>query len=211
MGILGDKNVLSVRRDGRQAVLFVESDLSQGDCLFEVGSEPLQKIDWERRFDHMQQHSGQHLITAIALKEFNLQTTSWCLGAQISNIELNSANISDETIARLEEIVNEKIRENVLMTVSYREPNDLADIRKNFDIPIDSTDLIRIVTIENIDKNPCCGTHVPSMSTLQVVKLLGVQKGKKGKSLLNFLVGNRVLKHFDGSLKREKQLTTTLK
>lgn len=212
LGTLGNRKVLDVRREGRQAVLFVENGSPEaGDSQLEVGEKPLQKIDWQRRFDHMQQHSGQHLITAVALKFFNLETTSWTLGPRISNIELNSANISDEVLTKLEEEVNEKIRENVPVVVSYRAADDLGDIRKNFDIPIDSSESVRIVSIENLDKNPCCGTHVPSMATLQVVKLLGVQKGKKGKFLLNFVVGNRALKYFDDSVKREKQLTIALK
>ncbi|KAH7642755.1 alanyl-tRNA editing protein Aarsd1-A [Dermatophagoides farinae] len=207
-GLLDDQKVINVRRDGNQAILFVEGD----HCRFDCGHQPLQKIDWNRRFDHMQQHSGQHLITAVALKYFNLLTTSWNLGAEISNIELDSTQITDETIEQLEQKVNEKILENLPITISYRDKDDLADIRQQMELPDDlNAHSLRIVSIESLDKNPCCGTHVSSLSHLQMIKLLGTQKGKKGKTLLFFLSGNRVLKHMNNILVREKLLSTSLK
>ncbi|OTF82245.1 alanyl-tRNA synthetase-like protein, partial [Euroglyphus maynei] len=208
IGLLDDQKVINVRRDGNQAILFVEGN----DCRFDCGQQPLQKIDWNRRFDHMQQHSGQHLITAVALKYFNLLTTSWNLGADISNIELDSAQISDETINQMEKIVNEKIRENLPITVSYRDKNDLSDIRQQMELPDDlNAESLRIISIESLDKNPCCGTHVSSLCHLQMIKLLGIQKGKKGKTLLFFLSGNRILKHMNNILLREKSLSSLLK
>lgn len=208
---MDDQKVINVRRDGNKAILFVES--GDDHCrLFDCGQQPLQKIDWNRRFDHMQQHSGQHLITAVALKYFNLLTTSWNLGADVSNIELDTAQISDETIQQLEQKVNEKIRENLPITVSYRDKDDLADIRQQMELPDDlNQQSLRIISIESLDKNPCCGTHVSNLCQLQIIKLLGIQKGKKGKTLLFFHSGNRVLKHMNNLLQREKSLSSLLK
>ena len=73
--------VLQVKRKGKEAVHFLTSPLK-------VGEEATGKIDWERRWDHMQQHSAQHLITAIADALFSYKTTSWWLGEQVSHIEL---------------------------------------------------------------------------------------------------------------------------
>ena len=76
--------VLQVKRKGKDAIHFVTESL-------EVGATVTQVIDWERRWDHMQQHSGQHLITAMADASFGFKTTSWWLGEFVSHIELGKA------------------------------------------------------------------------------------------------------------------------
>ena len=73
--------VLQVKRKGKDAVHFLTGPLT-------VGEEATGKIDWNRRWDHMQQHSSQHLITAIADSIFGFKTTSWWLGEYLSHIEL---------------------------------------------------------------------------------------------------------------------------
>lgn len=80
-GYLNDKKVYHVKRVADKAIHFITDSL-------EVGESVLQKIDWERRFDHMQQHSGQHLISAVLEKEFNYTTVSWWLGEEVSYVEL---------------------------------------------------------------------------------------------------------------------------
>lgn len=211
MGFLDDHNVVNVRRDGNRAILFVDSKISNGEYIFEIGQEPIQKIDWTRRFDHMQQHSGQHLITAVIFHYFNINTTSWCLGNDICNIELDSKTISNELLNEIEKLVNEKIRENLSIDISYRNPNDLSDISRHMEFPDDINGDIRIISIDTLDKNPCCGTHVKSLGDLQMIKLLNVQKGKKDKTLLFFICGNRVLNYFNNVLHREKLLSSALK
>ena len=77
-----------MKRRGKDAVHFIKENL-------EVGKEATGKIDWKRRWDHMQQHSGQHLITAIADNLFGVKTTSWWLGELVSHLELgNNLEIS---------------------------------------------------------------------------------------------------------------------
>ncbi|UXI21253.1 acireductone dioxygenase [Sarcoptes scabiei] len=212
-GKIGEKNVVvDVRRENNDAVLFLKTEESAETIDLKIGDQPMQSIDWERRFDHMQQHSGQHLITAIAMKQFNLMTTSWCLDPKISYIELDSSPISFETIDEMERVINAKIRENHSVTITFRDRNDLEDIFQRMELPdeIDQQQ-IRIISIESIDKNPCCGTHVRSLGDLQMIKLLGCQKSKKNKCLLYFLVGNRVLQHFNKVLNRERSITNLLK
>ncbi len=83
-GILNGVEVLQVRRRGDEAVHFTSQS-------FEVGAVVKGQIDWSRRFDHMQQHSGQHLISALAVTHFAFHTTSWWLGVQESFIELGKS------------------------------------------------------------------------------------------------------------------------
>ncbi len=218
VGTLDSHFVSSVRRDGEQAVLFIADECAKKDDggdvppPFKVGDKPVQKIDWTKRFDHMQQHSGQHLITAIALKLFNLETTSWYLGVDSSFIEMDAKEISEETMEVIEEKVNEKIRERVDVLVTYREPDNLADVRFRMDVPeAQRGGPVRVVEITDVDKNTCCGTHVVNLGDLQAIKLLGTAKGNKGKTQLHFVAGGRVLKYLGLTVKREKSLTALLK
>ncbi|XP_019901789.1 alanyl-tRNA editing protein Aarsd1 isoform X2 [Esox lucius] len=204
-GLIGDVPVLRVTRNGAEAVHFVGS-------VLEVGREVQLKVDWERRFDHMQQHSGQHLITALADSMFGYKTTSWELGRQRSTIELDTPSLKPAQVEALEAAVNEKIRANIPVTVQLLSLDDpaLEKVRSR-GLPDDPAGPIRIIDIEGVDANMCCGTHVSNLSHLQVIKLLGTEKGKKNKTNLIFLVGFRVLKYVERSYSIERSLVSLLK
>ncbi|XP_050351806.1 alanine--glyoxylate aminotransferase 2, mitochondrial [Nymphalis io] len=205
VGWLNDIEVLQVLRKGDQAVHFTQEPI-------EVGTNVIQKIDWSRRFDHMQQHSGQHLLSAILERDHSLPTTSWWLGADECFVELESTTIGDDTIQVVEEQCNKHIRSATPVTVKFLKAND-PDLNEAHTrgLPKDCMDTIRVICIGDIDENMCCGTHVTNLSQLQMIKLLGVEPGKKGKTNLRFLVGNRVTKTFQRMLDREKALIGLLK
>ncbi|XP_049615370.1 alanyl-tRNA editing protein Aarsd1 [Syngnathus scovelli] len=204
-GLIADIPVLRVTRQGQDAAHFVTSPL-------EVGQEVQVMVDWERRFDHMQQHSGQHLITALAETMFGYMTTSWELGRQRSTIELNTPVVQAAQIRALEEAANEKIRAHIPVNVKllYKDSPEMEKVRTR-GLPDDHTWPIRVVDIEGVDANMCCGTHVSNLSHLQVIKVLGTEKGKKNKTNLIFLVGNRVLKYAEKSYSTERSLVALLK
>ncbi|RVE59429.1 hypothetical protein OJAV_G00188410 [Oryzias javanicus] len=204
-GLIGEVPVLRVTRQGPDALHFVAAPL-------EAGQEVLLKVDWDRRFDHMQQHSGQHLITALADQMFGYKTTSWELGRQRSTIELDSPRVTPAQLQELEEAVNEKIRAHVPVNVQLLSVDDpaLEKVRSR-GLPEDHAGPVRIISIVGVDDNMCCGTHVSNLSHLQVIKLLGVEKGKKNKSNLIFLAGNRVLKYAERSYSTERSLVSLLK
>ncbi|XP_061519948.1 alanyl-tRNA editing protein Aarsd1 [Phycodurus eques] len=204
-GLIADIPVLRVTRQGQDAAHFVGSPL-------EAGQEVRVKVDWGRRFDHMQQHSGQHLISALAETIFGYMTTSWELGRQRSNIELDTPSVKAAQVQALEDAVNEKIRAHIPVNVKLLS-SDSPEVEKvrSQGLPDDHTWPIRIVDIEGVDTNMCCGTHVSNLSHLQVIKLLGTEKGKKNKTNLIFLVGNRVLKYAEKSYSTERSLVALLK
>lgn len=204
-GLIGDVPVLRVTRQGPDAIHFVCSAL-------EPGQEVQLKVDWDRRFDHMQQHSGQHLITALADTMFGYKTTSWELGRQRSTIELDTPCMKPAQLQALEEAVNEKIRAHIPVNVQLLSIDDPAVEKvRSRGLPDDHAGPIRIVDIEGVDANMCCGTHVSNLSHLQVIKLLGIEKGKKNKTNLIFLTGNRVLKYSEKSYCTERALVSLLK
>ncbi|XP_039372342.1 putative protein PTGES3L isoform X3 [Mauremys reevesii] len=204
-GLIDDIPVLRVTRQGPAAVHFVQRPL-------EPGSEVLLTVDWDRRFDHMQQHSGQHLITALADLMFGFKTTSWELGHQRTVIELDTPSVTAEQVEALEKNVNEKIRARIPVVVrEHSEDDPEIETVRSRGLPDNHTGPVRIISIEGIDDNMCCGTHVSNLSDLQVIKLLGTEKGKKNKTNLVFLAGNRVLKSVERSHSIEKALTSLLK
>ncbi|XP_029428420.1 alanyl-tRNA editing protein Aarsd1-B-like isoform X2 [Rhinatrema bivittatum] len=204
-GFLNDIPVLQVTRQGPDAVHFVQTSLNP-DSAVHV------KLDWERRFDHMQQHSGQHLITAIADLMFGFKTTSWELGRQRSAIELDMPAVTPEQVEAIEQAVNEKIRLHIpviVRVVSVDDP-EVEKVRSR-GLPDNHAGPVRIIDIQGIDANMCCGTHVLNLSHLQAIKILGTEKGKKNKTNMLFLAGNRVLKYAERSHAVEKALTSLLK
>lgn len=90
-GYLNEVKVHHVARKGDIAVHYVDNP-------FNVGENVIQKIDWYRREDHMQQHSGQHLISAIIEKKYKFKTISWWLGSDVSFIELGKSNYQVRTM-----------------------------------------------------------------------------------------------------------------
>ncbi|CAH0730032.1 unnamed protein product, partial [Brenthis ino] len=205
IGWLNNTEVIQVLRKGDEALHFTRERL-------EVGTDVVQKIDWGRRFDHMQQHSGQHLLSAILEKENNLPTTSWWLGADECFVELNSASVSEDVVKSVEKRCNDLITAAIPVNVKFCKANDPnLDEAHTRGLPKDCIDTIRVICIGDIDENMCCGTHVSNLSQLQMIKLLGTEPGKKGKTNLKFIVGDRITKTFQQMLDREKALTGLLK
>ncbi|KAK6183026.1 hypothetical protein SNE40_010580 [Patella caerulea] len=205
-GTIEDIPVLRVTRRGDKAVHFVEKPVDEG-------KEVSLTVDWQRRFDHMQQHTGQHLISALAESRFGYATTSWNLGdGNKSFIELNTPTMTDEEITELEKLCNDKIREGLTVTPKLFYDKDDPEWKKAScrGLPDDHVGPIRVLNIEGVDSNLCCGTHVSSLAHLQAIKLLGVDKGKKSKVNLLFVVGQRLLDYFGKCYAVEKGLTNVL-
>lgn len=204
-GKIDDIVVQHITREGLEALHFVDREL-------DIGKKVHVKLDWNHRFDNMQQHSGQHLITAMADNMFGFKTTSWWLGCKVSHIELDTLEISKDQMKSLEVAVNQKIREARSVTVKvYNSSTDpeLSKVRAR-DLPKDFIGPVRVVRIDDLDENMCCGTHVNNLSQLQMVKLLKAEKGKKDKINLFFIVGERVLNYLDHYYEAEKALTSVL-
>ncbi|XP_053658127.1 alanyl-tRNA editing protein Aarsd1-A [Anopheles marshallii] len=211
-GLVAGRKVTSVVRKGPTAIHFVEDDGTNGPP-FAVGEEVHQRVEWSRRFDHMQQHSGQHLITAIFDREFKYNTRSWWLGTESSYIDLDAKDVDRDQLERVESICNQLIVDCTPVQVNVYEPDDPAlksDVtRATRGLPEDVSGPLRVVTIAGVESNMCCGTHVRNLSQLQTIKLLSVEKAK-GKCLVYFLVGGRVLRKLSECYEREVQLNSLL-
>ncbi|XP_059152647.1 alanyl-tRNA editing protein Aarsd1-like [Physella acuta] len=205
-GTINDIPVLRVLRVGENAVHFIQSEIQENAKVFV-------KLDWPRRFDHMQQHTAQHLITAIIDQTFGYQTTSWSLGTDIVSIELNTHSLSSDQMVEIETKVNECIRNNIaVLTTLYKDKDD-PELTKSrcLGLPNDHVGPVRMVAIEGIDNALCCGTHASNLTHVQAIKLLETEKGKKNKVNLKFIAGQRLLQFVGQSYQRERTLTAILK
>lgn len=145
--------VLSVVRKGPEALH--EIDISNAADL-SVGDHVLQILDWERRFDHMQQHSGQHLISALFEKEYKYNTKAWWLGTDSSYIEIDGKSITEEEMKRIEQMSNSLIAQALPVNVQiYETPECAGDevTRASRGLPIDLSGPIRVINIEGVDSS----------------------------------------------------------
>ncbi|MDO6355587.1 DHHA1 domain-containing protein [Caloramator sp. CAR-1] len=181
--------------DGIEVVDLVEED----EKIYHVVKEKINKetvtcrIDFERRFDHMQNHTGQHLLSAVFLEMCNAPTNSFHLGDDYLTIDIGLENINDKIVLNVENRVNELIFKNILVKsyiVNLDEARKLP-LRK---LPPTNVD-IRIVEIEGIDYSPCCGTHVKSLGEIGMLKILKTEK-YKNMTRIYFKCGKRLLKDF---------------
>src|SRR6218665_2505103 len=209
VGYLDETPVVHVRREGDQAVLFVPKNKSdeKNDKLI-VGNCTNQVIDWDRRFDHMQQHSAQHLISAIARK-VDLETTSWNMGREVSFIEVNAPKVENHHIEYIESCAAEEIRKHVETTVELIDPDKVEGLELK-KIPDDWTGPLRIVSVVEFDRNPCCGTHVSNLAELEMIKILGTQKGKNNRTQIYFVAGRRVSSYLQKTIAHEVALKESL-
>ncbi|TLS49068.1 hydrolase [Paenibacillus antri] len=152
------------------------------------------RIDWRRRFDHMQQHSGQHLLSATCLKLYGAMTVSFHLGADSATIDVERSELSPERLAALEREANEAVFRNLAIS-SYVVSAEAAS-RLPLVKPPKVTGDVRIVEIEGIEYNACGGTHVSATGGIGLIKLLRAEK-QKGNTRITFKCGFRALEEFN--------------
>lgn len=151
------------------------------------------KLDYDRRFDHMQQHSGQHLLSAVWLELFGVDTISFHLGKDICTIDLNKEKLTADEITAVENKVAEYIFENRTVE-SYLLPYDEVPEDKVVKVK-DKPDFIRFVEIDGLDTSTCCGTHVSMLGEIGIIKIICWEKYKSNVRL-SFVCGHRTLRYF---------------
>ncbi|MCC2440275.1 alanyl-tRNA editing protein [Bacillus paranthracis] len=149
------------------------------------------KINWERRFDHMQQHAAQHILSASFWDHFNIPTIGFHLGRETVTIDLETENLHTETVEKAVQIANNIVFENhpILIKWMNLEEAKTLPLRKEPTM----TENIRVVMIENFDYNGCGGTHPKRTGEVGPIHVLGWERNK-GSIRLTFIAGWRTLK-----------------
>jgi len=150
-------------------------------------------IDWPRRFDHMQQHTGQHILSATCVERFQGNTIGFHLGSEASTIDLDLPQFAWEAAFKVEDAVNRVIWENRPVTIHTVTRDDLKDIplRK----PPQVTGDIRVIWVEGYDASACGGTHVRTTAEIGLLKITGIERYKGGVRI-TFLCGGRALRDY---------------
>jgi alanyl-tRNA synthetase len=184
-GTLSGVRVLDVWDDETGVWHLVERPVDRDDVDGEV--------DWDRRFDHMQQHTGQHLLSAAFVRLLEAPTLSFHLGADDSSIDLDVPRVSWEDAFRVEAEVNRVIWEDRPVEVHFvgRDEIGRVPLRK----PPQVTGTIRVVWVRDVDASACGGTHVPRTGAIGMLKVVRLERYKGGVRV-GFLCGGRALAHY---------------
>ncbi len=154
-------------------------------------------IDWPRRFDHMQQHTGQHLLSAAFVAGVQAQTVGFHLGTDASTIDLDYPQLTWDIAFQIEDEVNRVVWENRTVTIHTVTRDALGDIplRK----PPQVTGDIRVIWVEGYDASACGGTHVHATGEIGLIKITGIER-YKGGARVTFLCGERALRDYRRAL-----------
>ena len=158
----------------------------------EPGTQVACRIDWARRFDHMQQHSGEHIISGILCELYHCDNVGFHMGADTVTIDYN-ADITWEQALDAERRANEVIAADLAVEITYPSAEELAalDYRSKKELSGE----VRIVRFPNADCCACCGTHVLRAGQVGLVKILSCQKFRGGVRM-EIVCGGRALETF---------------
>ena len=185
-GILGGGAVTDViDRDDGTVVHVMGGMLKPGDVV--AG-----EIDWARRFDHMQQHTGQHVLSAAFDRLFGVRTESFHMGQQSSTIDL-AREVTAAEIARAEDDANRVVWEDRAVSIRFASADEAAAMGMRKESL--RTGTLRLISVEDYDLSACGGTHVGRTGAIGVIAIGGWEK-LRGGSRVEFLCGNRVVQRF---------------
>jgi len=182
-GRLGDAAVMDVfEREDLAVVHVTDRDVPLGPIRA--------SINWEQRFDHMQQHTGQHLLSAAFHELFKFPTVSFHLGREVSTIDLVARSVVPRHQGEAERLANQVIFEDRPVSVSFGTAVELADagIRK----AVDREGILRVIEITGFDRQPCGGTHVARTGQVGLLLVRKLERMKQNWRL-EFVCGFRAL------------------
>lgn len=185
-GVIGKTEVTDVQTVDGEIRHYTTNALARGEYAA--------AIDWERRFDHMQQHTGQHLLSAVFEDGFGMATKSFHLGAERVSIDLDVPSISADQVKQVERQANQLIASHIPIETEWVTQEQASGLSLRKKPAVDGD--IRLVRIADTDINACGGTHLSNTAQLGVIKIIRVEKAKSATRVY-FLCGNRALNHFD--------------
>lgn len=196
LGTLGGANVLDVKEREENIIHLCDAPL-------EVGATVSGSIDWERRFDHMQQHSGEHLVMGRIYEKFGYHNVGFHMGEHLVTIDLDGP-VTWEELLEIENKVNMQIWENRPVRCWYPSPEELPGVKyrskKALPWPV------RIVEFVGADVCACCGTHVKNTGEIGLVKFVSCIKFKEGVRI-ELASGQRALRLLQEVFEQNRQVS----
>jgi len=183
-GTLGGVRVLEVEEDEAGNILHIlDNPLPLGPVAGHV--------DWERRFDHMQQHTGQHILSQAFLKVARAQTVSFHLGQETCTIDIELGAPDPTIMRRAEELASSVVFQDHAVAVLNVNRSELASLGVRKESQREG--IIRVIDVEDFDLSPCGGTHVRRTGEVGIIAVLDFER-YKGGTRVEFACGKRVLK-----------------
>ncbi|WP_128859989.1 alanyl-tRNA editing protein [Methanocella paludicola] len=169
-----------------------------GHVVHVLGKAPANKtvsciIDFDRRFDLMQQHSGQHLLSAVLFKLYQCKTSSLHMGMDELSIDVAMPDMPAQMLMTVEEEVNAYIYKDLPVVISVVTPEVASEMTLRKTPPKEGE--VRIVEITSIDRSPCCGTHVRRTGEIGIIKIVKTEK-RGAETRVYFKCGKRALKDY---------------
>ena len=197
IGRLGGARVVEVIDEEDRIAHVLESPLG--------GKEVAGQIDWARRFDHMQQHTGQHLLSAVFEELYSFPTLSFHLGADSSTIDIGAASLEVDRVEAVENRCAEIGAQARPVRVTYEDAQAVTGLRKESQ----RTGTLRIVSIVNLDRSACGGTHVASTAEIGPILIRKLEK-VRGNMRVEFVCGQRALRAARGDYRLLSDLSRSL-
>ena len=157
-----------------------------------VGTVVKGRVDWEQRFDFMQQHSGEHIISGLVNKQYGIDNVGFHLGLQEVTLDFNGV-LTLEELRVIETKANEAVWKNLPIHIAFPSSEDLSALE--YRSKLDLTENVRIVTIPGYDTCACCAPHVDTTGQIGMIKITNVQS-HRGGIRVNILCGNRALRDY---------------
>jgi alanyl-tRNA synthetase len=180
LGTLNDSAVIEVNESDSGIIHVLDRPLT--------GERVRAAVNWERRFDHMQQHTGQHLLSAVFEELYGFKTVSFHLGSEESTIDLAALSLTAEQVRDVERRANQVVFENRAVRIAYEDATEAGGLRK----PSEREGVLRIVSIEGLDRSACGGTHVRATGEIGPIVLRKTEK-IRGNVRVEFLCGFRAV------------------
>jgi len=189
IGVIQDIPVVEVVEEGDEIIHILKEELKE-----KVNSEVVGKIDWERRFDHMQQHLGQHILSGALMEIYGAETVSFHLGEEVCTLDIAKEKLTEEEAKKTEECANEIIFENRPVKCYFVEGEEELK-RLNLRKTPDRKGKIRIIEVEDFDLSACGGTHCRAAGEVGLIKIIKWEK-RGEKIRLEFICGRRAWKDY---------------
>lgn len=185
-GTLGQVNVLDVKRRNGEILHITDAPLEPGMTVHGV-------LDWERRFDHMQQHSGEHILSGVVHAQLGYDNVGFHMNDEVVTVDFNGP-ITWEEAMELEDKVNAYIWTDAESRELYPSEEELKAM--DYRSKIELKGKVRLVEYPGADLCACCGTHVAYTGEIGLMKILSVSRHKDGVRL-EMLFGGRAMKDYD--------------
>lgn len=170
LGKIGNANIVQVKREKDEIVHYVDTALESEQNVHLT-------LDWARRYDHMQNHTGEHILSGIIQKLYGYENVGFHMDEEKIQADYDGV-LTAENIEEIESKINEVIHQNIPVVETYPSNEELVNLE--YRSKKELTGKVRIISIDGVDICACCGTHVKSTAEVNLIKILSFEKHKTG-------------------------------